>query len=116
MLWGCARSAPTLPTVQNDPPSAVTKETQTNPSSLLECEKLAYRLEGLEEDESALNEVILGDRSKNQLVGVLGAFYILPYVAAEGHEEEKRRLDSIQVERDGIYTEMKIHRCPTPTR
>lgn len=115
-LWGCARSAPTLPTVESNSPPVGVKRAQSDSDSLIECAKLSQQIKILERDENALNVIIQSDRGKNQMAGFLGGMFIVPYLAMEGHEEEKRRLDEVQVKRDGIYAEMKGLRCPSPTR
>lgn len=113
VISGCSRGAPTLPSVNQRPqPEPIVQKTPTELSE--QCEKYNSRLSRLRQEEDTLNWQIKGDRGKNQVAGYLGAFLILPYLATEHHPQEKARLDAIQIERDGIYQEMKARRCPTP--
>lgn len=111
LLQGCARGAPALPDaqVESKGPAAVSSSSPNIPK--IECELLDHRLAILDAEEKPLIAAIEADRGRNQVAGYFGGLFIFPLLAMKDHPEEKRRLDAIQVERDGIYAEKKELGC-----
>lgn len=115
LLLGCARGAPPLPEVRDQPvaPAATSNNATTSAGEVsIKCDQLDFQLTVLEREEETLNLQIKGDRGRNQMAGYFGGLFLLPLLAAKDHPEEKQRLNSIQTERDGIYEEKKRYRCP----
>jgi cell division protein ZapA (FtsZ GTPase activity inhibitor) len=112
VVQGCARNAPELPDLQ-EINNAPTPNAVSNHDALeVKCDQLDYHLAQLAEEADQLSNAIKADRGRNQVAGYLGGLFIVPLLAMKEHQEEKQRLDEIQVERDGIYAEKKQFRCP----
>tara|TARA_R110002072_G_scaffold27483_2_gene89393 strand:- start:202 stop:651 length:450 start_codon:yes stop_codon:yes gene_type:complete len=104
-LVSCARSAPDLPiSWVNKADAEILQSLKINESDLSKtCPDLNSELiqvnEAIEDNEL----VIKGDRTKNQIVGYLGALFIFPAFAADNNDEAKANLENLQFRKDQLY-------------
>lgn len=105
LLFGCARSAPDLPVSRIGKSDAeVQKLLNINAADLaMECPALDAALAKVNEAIDDNELVIKGDRTKNQIVGYLGALFILPVIGTENNDEAKENLEKLQVRKDQLY-------------
>ncbi len=104
-LFGCARSAPDLPVTRaNKSDAEILKLLHINEADLImKCPELGSALLKVNEAIDDNELVIKGDRRKNQIVGYLGALFILPVIGAENNGEAKENLENLQVRKDQLY-------------
>lgn len=102
----CARSAPELP-----PQSNGGQVTLTPVEAAMQCSDIDAAITARRGEREALTATIHGNRQRNQTAGYFGALFILPLVATEGNEAEKRRLDEIQAETDRLFAVRRARSC-----
>lgn len=102
----CARSAPDLP------PQASAASVVLSPvEARFSCDQIDGAITALQAERDQLTSVIQGNRQRNQTAGYLGALFIVPLVATESNDAEKKRLDEIQAETDRLYAVRRARSC-----
>jgi hypothetical protein len=102
----CARNAPDLPAdIAVDTPRLSLAE------QAMSCDAADAMLAELQNERTVMTGMIEGNRRKNQTAGYLGALFLVPLVAIEQNEAEKRRLDEIQTELDRLYVVRRAKAC-----
>lgn len=115
ILGGCAGSAPPLPT-DTTSANAVAHATLADfsPSdAALSCAQIQSEGTAIEDRMRADNGKIEGNRTRNQIAGYFGALYLVPLVAMEPNDPEKKELVALYARRDVLIKLTTVKACRT---
>lgn len=112
-LAGCARPAPDLPPDYGSVGTAtpLTADQFSAQDLALSCTEAKQEQVKLTEEASRLTGVISDSKGYNETIGILGALFIVPALAADQNPEEKRRLDEIQSRWDSLVALRRFKSC-----
>lgn len=110
---GCARPAPDLPPDYGsvDTKTPLTADQFSASDLALSCTQARQQQVQLTEEASRLTGVISDSKGYNETIGILGALFIVPALAADQNPEEKRRLDEIQARWDNLVALRRYKSC-----
>lgn len=113
-LSACARPAPQLPpdygSVNTD--AKLTADQFSSEDLRLSCTEIVEAQESLTDEAGRMTGVISDSKGYNETIGILGALFIVPALAADQNEDEKRRLDEIQKRWDTLVALKRFKTCP----
>lgn len=113
-LAGCARPAVELPPDTGAlPPSArLTENDRGAPEARWDCGRLRSALRNNEDESSALEKKIQGERGRNQAAVFVAAYLPPAVLAANQQQQKKQRLDELQIQRDRLHRLIAAKACP----
>lgn len=113
-LSACARPAPQLPPDYGsvDTGKTLTADQFKAADLNLSCPQIDQEQLRLTEEAGRMTGVISDSKGYNEAIGILGALFIVPALAADQNAGEKRRLDEIQVRWDTLIALRRFKTCP----
>lgn len=113
-LSACARPAPELPPDYGSVNTAtpLIAEQFQSADLGLSCPAIEKEQESLTGEASRMTGVISDSKGYNETVGILGALFIVPALAADQNPKEKARLDEIQKRWDTLIALDRFKACP----
>ena len=113
VLGGCAGSAPALPpdTTSANAATHATLADFSPSDAALSCAQIQSEGAGIEDRMHADNGKIEGNRTRNQIAGYFGALYLVPLVAMEGNDPEKKDLMTLYARRDVLIKLNTVKAC-----
>ena len=114
-ISGCARPAPDLPPDYGsvDSKTPLTADQFSAQDLALSCTQARQQQVELTDEASRLTGVIDDSKGYNEAIGILGALFIVPALAADQNPDEKRRLDEIQTRWDTLVALRRYKSCTT---
>ena len=79
----------------------------------MSCTQARQQQVELTDEASRLTGVIDDSKGYNEAIGILGALFIVPALAADQNPDEKRRLDEIQTRWDTLVALRRYKSCTT---
>ena len=109
----CARPAPELPPDYGsvDTENRLTADQFSQADLALSCPAIRTEQNGLTDEASRLTGVIRDSKDYNEAIGILGALFIVPALAADQNPDEKRRLNEIQSRWDTLVALHRFKSC-----
>ena len=113
-LTACARPAPELPPDYGsvNTGKTLTADQFTSADLNLSCPQINQEQLQLTEEAGRMTGVIADSKGYNEAIGILGALFIVPALAADQNDGEKKRLDEIQVRWDTLIALRRFKTCP----
>lgn len=114
VLAACARPAPELPPDYGsvDTKTPLTADQFTSEDLAMTCSAINSEQKEMTEEASKITGVIDDSKDYNETIGILGALFIVPALAADQNPDEKRRLNDIQTRWDTLVALERYKSCP----
>jgi hypothetical protein len=113
-LVGCTTSAPPLPTDTTavNRQSIVTLNDFSAADAAMNCTNIVAERKSNQENIDKNNKAIEANRTQNQVAGVFGSLFIVPYIATEGNYSEKDSIEALNKRQDILLKLSAVKHCP----
>jgi hypothetical protein len=118
ILSGCVASAPALPpdTTSANAATHAKLEDFSSADAALTCADINAEGASIESRMQADTGKVEGNRTRNQIAGYFGALYLVPLLAMEPNDPEKKDIAKLYARRDILIKLSVVKSCPMPIK